>query len=84
MYSIHNRHDLEKLKNLQETKSLLHKERLKEKLGKQDFHYEWTKFLNLLLQSRRKLLKTRNNYLKSKFKHLKGNYKLLMMLHWQT
>ena len=39
MYSIHNRDDLEKLKNLQETKSLLHKERLKEKLGKQDFHY---------------------------------------------
>ena len=28
-----------KWKNLQETKSLLHKERLKEKLGKQDFHY---------------------------------------------
>ena len=27
-------------KNLQETKSLLHKERLKEKLGKQDFHYD--------------------------------------------
>ena len=28
------------LKKLQETKSLLHKERLKEKLGKQDFHYD--------------------------------------------
>ena len=40
MYSIHNRDDLEKLKKLQETKSLLHKERLKEKLGKQDFHYD--------------------------------------------
>ena len=40
MFSIHNRGDLEKLKNLQETKSLLHKERLKEKLGKQDFHYD--------------------------------------------
>ena len=40
MYSFHNRDDLEKLKNLQETKSLLHKERLKEKLGKQDFHYD--------------------------------------------
>ena len=25
---------------MQETKSLLHKERLKEKLGKQDFHYD--------------------------------------------
>ena len=30
MCSIHNRDDLEKLKILQETKSLLHKERLKE------------------------------------------------------
>ena len=40
MYSIHNRDDLEKLKNLQKTKSSLHKERLKEKLGKQDFHYD--------------------------------------------
>ena len=39
MYSIHNRDDFEKLKKLQETKSLLHKERIKEKLGKQDFHY---------------------------------------------
>ena len=40
MYSIHKRDDLEKLKKLQETKSLLHKERIKEKLGKQDFHYD--------------------------------------------
>ena len=40
MYSIHTRDDLEKLKKLQETKSLVHKERLKEKLGKQDFHYD--------------------------------------------
>ena len=29
---------------MQETKSLLHKERLKEKLGKQDFHYELEEF----------------------------------------
>ena len=40
MYSIHNRDDLEKLKKLQKTKSSLRKERLKEKLGKQDFHYD--------------------------------------------
>ena len=40
MYSIHNRDDFEKLKNLQETKSLLRKKRRKEKLGKQDFHYD--------------------------------------------
>ena len=31
---------MEKLKKLQETKSLLRKERLKKKLGKQDFHYD--------------------------------------------
>ena len=40
MYSNHNRDDLEKLNKLQETKTLLRKERLKEKLGKQDFHYD--------------------------------------------
>ena len=40
MYSIHDRDDLEKLKKLQETRSLLHKETIKEKLGKQDFHYD--------------------------------------------
>ena len=40
MYSIHNRDDLEKLKKLQETKSLLRQDRLKEKLGEQDFHYD--------------------------------------------
>ena len=40
MYSIHTRDDLEKLKKLQETKSLVRKERLKEKLGKQDFQYD--------------------------------------------
>ena len=40
MYSIHNRDDLGKLNKLQETKSLLRKERIKEKLGKPDFHYD--------------------------------------------
>ena len=40
MYSIHNRDDLEKLKKLQETKFSLKAESLKEKLGKQDFHYD--------------------------------------------
>ena len=40
MYSIHTRDDLENQKKLQETKSSVRKERLKEKLGKQDFHYD--------------------------------------------
>ena len=38
MYSIHNRDDLEKLKKLQESNSLIKAERLKQLLGKQDFH----------------------------------------------
>ena len=45
MYSIHNRDDLEKLKKLQETKSSLRKKRIKEKLGKQDFHYDMEEVL---------------------------------------
>ena len=40
MYSIHNLDDSEKLKKLQETKSLLKAEKLKEKLEKQYFHYD--------------------------------------------
>ena len=40
MYSIHNRDDLEKLKILQESKSLIKAERLKQLLGKQDSHYD--------------------------------------------
>ena len=40
MYSIHNRDDLEKFKKLQESKSLLQAERLKQLLGKQDFYYD--------------------------------------------
>ena len=48
MYSFHNRDDLEKLKNLQEIKSLQHKERLKEKLGKQDFHYDMEEVFELV------------------------------------
>ena len=40
MYSIHNRDALENLKKLQESKSLIKAERLKQLLGKQDFHYD--------------------------------------------
>ena len=40
MFSIHNRDDLQKFKKMQGTKSVLKAERLKEKLGKQDFHYD--------------------------------------------
>ena len=54
MYSIHNRDDLEKLKKLQESKSLLQAERLKEKLGKQDFHYDMEEVFELVTENQTK------------------------------
>ena len=54
MYSIHNRDDLEKLKKLQETKSLLHKERLKQLLGKQDFHYDMEEVFEPVTENQKK------------------------------
>ena len=40
MYPIHNCNDLEKSEKLQETKSSLEADRLKQKLGKQNFPYD--------------------------------------------
>ena len=40
MSSIHIRDDLNNFKKIQQTQSLLKAEKLKEKLGKQDFHYD--------------------------------------------
>ena len=54
MYSIHNRDDLEKLKKLQETKSSLKAERLKEKLGKQDFHYDMEEVFEPVTENQKK------------------------------
>ena len=54
MYSIHNRDDLEKLKKLQETKSSLKAERLKEKLGKQDFHYDMEEVFEPVKENQKK------------------------------
>ena len=54
MYSIHNRDDLEKLKKLQESKSLLKAERLKEKLGKQDFHYDMEEVFEPVTENQKK------------------------------
>ena len=54
MYSIHNRDDLEKLKKLQESKSLIKAERLKEKLGKQDFHYEMEEVFEPITENQKK------------------------------
>ena len=39
MYTIHNRDDLEKLKKLNQINHQLKEQRLKKKLGRQDFHY---------------------------------------------
>ena len=54
MYSIHNRDDLEKLKKLQESKSLIKAERLKEKLGKQDFHYDMEEVFEPVTENQKK------------------------------
>ena len=40
MYTIHNRDDLEKLKKLNDINHQLKGQRLKKKLGRQDFHYD--------------------------------------------
>ena len=53
MYSIHNRDDLEKLKKLQETKSLK-AERLKQLLGKQDFHYDMEEVFEPVTENQKK------------------------------
>ena len=39
MYSIHNRDDLQKLKKLNDINEQLKEQRLKKKLGRQDFHF---------------------------------------------
>ena len=79
MYSIHKRNDLEKLKKLQESKSLLKAERLKEKLGKQDFHYDMEEVFEPVTARQAEATKNRNNYLKNNHKRyvifLKQQYK---------
>ena len=54
MYSIHNRDDLKKLKKLQESKSLLKAERLKQLLGKQDFHYDMEEVFEPVTENQKK------------------------------
>ena len=54
MYSIHNRDDLEKFKKMQESKSLIKAERLKEKLGKQDFHYDMEEVFEPITENQKK------------------------------
>ena len=54
MYSIRNRDDLEKLKKLQETKSSLKAERLKQLLGKQDFHYDMEEVFEPVTENQKK------------------------------
>ena len=54
MYSIYNRDDLEKLKKLQETKSSLKAERLKQLLGKQNFHYDMEEVFEPVTENQKK------------------------------
>ena len=54
MYSIHNRDDLEKLKKLQESKSLIKAESLKQLLGKQDFHYDMEEVFEPVTENQKK------------------------------
>ena len=59
-FTIHNRDDLEKLNKLKETKLLLKQERLKEKLGKQDFHYDMEEVFEPVTNNQKKELKAIN------------------------
>ena len=68
MFSIHNCDNLEKLNKLQESKSLLNAERFKEKLGKQDFHYDMKEMFEPGTVKTAEATKTRNNYLKNNYK----------------
>ena len=54
MYSIHNRDDLEKLKKMHESKSLIKAERLKQLLGKQDFHYDMEEVFEPVTENQKK------------------------------
>ena len=54
MYSILNRDDLAKLKKLQESKSLMKAERLKQLLGKQDFHYDMEEVFEAVTENQTK------------------------------
>ena len=54
MYSIHNRDDLEKLKKMQETNSSLKAERIKEKPGKQDIHYDMEEVFEPVTENQKK------------------------------
>ena len=78
MYSIRNRDDLERLKDLNETRSLLREERLKERHGKQDFYYNMEEvFKPVTAKQAEATEKKRNNYLKSKYKRFMILFKLL-------
>ena len=65
MYSIHNGNDLDLTKKLQKTKSLLKAERLKEKLGRQDFHYDMEEVFEPVTKNQKQTKK----YPKHRYKH---------------
>ena len=61
MFPIRNRNDLEKIKKLKETKSLIKAERLKEKLGKQDFHYDMEEVFEPVTENQKQQIQTNEN-----------------------
>ena len=73
MYSIHNRDDLEKLKNLQETQSLLHKQRLKEKLGKQDLHYDMQEIFELVTENQKQNISKQQEFSQKQIQALRDS-----------
>ena len=57
LYSIKDREDLENLEELVSLQDQVKVVRLQDKLGKQNFHEDMKKYLNLLLSHLKKLLK---------------------------
>ena len=59
MFSIHNRDDLEKLKNLDKSQSTNKKRKIKEKkLGKQDFHFDMKEVFEPITNKQSKIQQT--------------------------
>ena len=61
MFPIRNRNDLEKIKKLKQTKSLIKAERLKEKLGKQDFHYDMEEVFEPVTENQKEQIQNTNS-----------------------
>ena len=61
MYSIHNRDDLQKLKKLNDINNKLKEQRLKKKLGRQDFHHDVKELFEPVTKKQTKMTQSRKN-----------------------